>query len=156
MIPNKCRNLIDFNVIMPLAFMIFALTYYIDVMDKRYVGRLLPQICCVVMIVLLARILFVNVKKRLASDEVRDKIVDEKGRMLLIFIAMLFLYYYAILLIGYIYATLLYIPVTMFALGYRNKKVALLTTVVFVAVIYAFFVGGFNFVLPQGSLIQGL
>jgi hypothetical protein len=153
---KKWKNLIDYEVIMPLVFMLFAITYYVDVMDKRYVGRVMPQIVCVLMIILLARILFMAVRKKLALDQERGQIFDKNARTLLVFVAMLFLYYYVILLIGYVYATLIYIPATMLALGYRKKMVIAMSTILFLGVIYLFFVVGFNFVLPQGSLITGL
>jgi hypothetical protein len=156
MFSKKWKNLIDYEVIMPLVFMIFAVTYYIDVMDKRYVGRIMPQIACVIMIVLLARILFNAVRKKLALDQERGQIFDKNARTLLVFVAMLFLYYYVILLIGYVYATLIYIPTTMLALGYKKKMVIVTSTVLFLGFIYLFFVVGFNFVLPQGSFITGL
>jgi hypothetical protein len=156
MLSKKWKNLIDYEVIMPLVFMIFAVTYYIDVMDKRYVGRILPQIVCVIMIILLARILIVSIRKKLALDQERGQIFDKHARTLLVFVAMLFLYYYVILLIGYVYATLIYIPTTMLALGYKKKMVIVISTILFLGIIYLFFVVGFNFVLPQGSLITGL
>ena len=55
---------VEISLILMLSCLAYdlCLTYYIDVMDKRYVGQPLPQICCVVMNACW-RILFVNVKE---------------------------------------------------------------------------------------------
>ncbi|PKM89449.1 MAG: hypothetical protein CVU87_05415 [Firmicutes bacterium HGW-Firmicutes-12] len=165
---EKLKKLIDYEVIMPAIMIIFALSYFINVSDNPRTGRLFPQIICIIMLLLLVRIIIVNIKSKLISEtgsvEVTGveetvkskKFTERKGLVLFTFIVMMFLYYLAILLVGYIYATFIFVVTSMLVLGYKNKKVILLVTVIFLLVIYVFFVLGFHFVLPQGSLIKGL
>lgn len=163
---EKLKKLINFEVIMPVIMFIFALTYFLDMSDKPMTGRLFPQVVCVVLLLLLARVMIVNIAKKLASEtravEVaavkaeKVKFSERKGLELFTFIAMMFIYYFAILLVGYVYSTFVFVIASMLVLGYKNKKAILLVSVIFLLVIYVFFVLGFHFVLPQGSFIKGL
>ena len=164
---EKLKKLVDYEVIMPVILFIFALTYLIDVSDNPRIGRLFPQVVCIVMLLLLARMIIVSIMKKLASETravevtgvekaAKRRFLERTGLMVFTFIIMLFLYYLAILLIGYVYSTFVFTVTTMIVFGYRKMKVVLLVSVIFLLVIYAFFVLGFDFVLPQGYLIKGL
>lgn len=164
--PGKLKKLVDYEIIMPVIMFIFALTYLIDVSDKPRTGRLFPEIICIVMLLLLARLVVVNIVKKIKSTAEDVEVADEgkaaklpfserKGWRLLTFIVMMFLYYLAILLVGYFYSTFLFTVSTMLVLGYKRKFVILTVSVLFLVMIYVFFVLGFHFVLPQGLLFEG-
>ncbi len=164
---EKLKKLVDFEVIMPVVLFVFALTYLMDVSGNPRAGRLFPQIVCIVMLLLLVRMLIVSIRKRLATatraveatggeNAAKRRFSERTGLVVFTFMVMLFLYYLAILLVGYVYSTFVFTVTTMLVLGYRKMKVVLLASVIFLLVIYAFFVLGFNFVLPQGYLIKGL
>ena len=164
---EKLKKLVDYEVIMPVIIFIFGLTYLIDVSDNPRTGRLFPQLVCILMLLLLARMIIVSIMKKLASatgvvevigveKAAKTRFLERTGLMVFTFIIMLFLYYLAILLVGYVVSTFVFTVTTMLVLGYRKKKVVLLVSVIFLLVIYVFFVLGFDFVLPQGYLIKGL
>lgn len=165
-LPEKLKKLVDYEVIMPVIMFIFALTYLIDVSDNLRTGRLFPQLVCIIMLLLLARIIIVNIMRKLVSETgavevtgvgkaVKSRFIERKGLVLFTFIVMLFLYYLAILLVGYVYSTFVFTVTAMLVLGYKEKKVVLLVSVIFLLVIYVVFVLGFDFVLPQGYFIKG-
>ena len=164
---EKLKKLVDYEVIMPVILFIFALTYLIDVSGNPRTGRLFPQLVCILMLLLLARMIIVSIMKKLASETgtvkakgvekaTKSEFIERIGLVRFTFIVMLFLYYLAILLIGYVYSTFVFTVTTMIVFGYRKMKVVLLVSVIFLLVIYVFFVLGFDFVLPQGYLIKGL
>jgi len=164
---EKLKKLVDYEVIMPVIIFIFGLTYFIDVSDNPRTGRLFPQLVCILMLLLLARMIIVSIMKKLASATgavevtgleraAKRRFLERTGLMVFTFIIMLFLYYLAILLVGYVVSTFVFTVTTMLVLGYKKKKVVLVVSVISLLVIYVFFVLGFNFVLPQGYFIKGL
>ena len=164
---EKLKKLVDYEVIMPVIIFIFALTYLMDVSGNPRTGRLFPQVVCIVMLLLLARMIIVSIMKKLASETraievtgvekaAKSGFIERIGLVRFTFIVMLFLYYLAILLVGYVYSTFVFTVTTMLVLGYKKKKVVLLVSVIFLLVMYVFFVLGFNFVLPQGYFMKGL
>ena len=159
---QKLKRWVDYEIIMPLVMFVFAVTFYLDVRNKPRFGRLFPQLICIILIALLIYVLVKTIMKKFKEENViapeyppaKQKLSKSIGMKRLIFTVMMFLYYIGIRLIGYMLATFVFMVASMAVLGYRKKLVIFMASVIFLSVVYAFFVGGFDFVLPQGSLLK--
>ena len=169
---QKWKRWVDLELIMPLLMLALAIAFFIDVNDQPRFGRLFPQAVSVLLVVFLARSIILDIMKKLKIEKAfaaqaaekseiaepedtqpkKRKISEYPDLMRLIFIIMLFIYYQGIIMLGYMLSTAIFMVVTMVVLGYRKWLAILLTTAVFMLVVHGFFVEGFNFVLPRGTL----
>jgi putative tricarboxylic transport membrane protein len=155
------RALADTEIVMLLVMFVFVVAFIIDVRDNPRAGRLFPSYLGLVTLILLSIESVITFRKRKrASLEAAPrpaepvKEADRRGpaNIVVKFVLLIFLYYLAILAIGYLYASFLFLVVTMWMLGIRKKMVILAITVGTLAAIYIVFVWGFTFLLPGGQL----
>ena len=155
------KALADYEVVMLLVMFVFVAAFIIDVRDNPRAGRLFPTYVGLVTLILLAveSVVTFRRRKRVALEAAPRPVesVKEAGRrgaanIVAKFVLLIFLYYLAILAVGYLYASFLFLVVTMWILGIKNKMVILAITVGTLATIYMVFVWGFTFLLPSGAL----
>jgi putative tricarboxylic transport membrane protein len=155
------RAMADTEVVMLLVMFVFVAAFIIDVRDNPRAGRLFPTYVGLVTFLLLAIESVITFRKRkraaLEAAPRPAEPIKEAGRLraaniVAKFVLLIFFYYLAILAIGYLYASFLFLMGTMWLLGIRKKMVILAITVGTLAVIYMVFVWGFTFVLPSGEL----
>jgi putative tricarboxylic transport membrane protein len=155
------RAMADTEVVMLLVMFVFVAAFIIDVRDNPRAGRLFPTYVGLVTFLLLAIESVITFRKRkraaLEAAPRPAEPIKEAGRLraaniVAKFVLLIFFYYLAILAIGYVYASFLFLMGTMWLLGIRKKMVILAITVGTLAVIYMVFVWGFTFVLPSGEL----
>jgi putative tricarboxylic transport membrane protein len=155
------RTLADTEVVMLVVMFVFVVAFIIDVRDNPRAGRLFPTYVGLVTFILLAIESLITFRKRKrASLEAAPRPAEPikragqrgAGNIVAKFVLLIFLYYLAILAIGYLYASFLFLVVTMWMLGIRKKMVLLAIAVGTLAAIYIVFVWGFTFVLPTGEL----
>lgn len=154
------KALDDTEVVMLVVMFVFVVAFIIDVRNNPRAGRLFPTYVGLVTLILLAIesvITFRRRKKTAVEAASRPaepaKAAGRQGAANIVakFVLIVFLYYLAILGIGYLYASFLFLVVTMWMLGIRKKMVILAITVGTLAVIYIVFVWGFTFLLPDGK-----
>jgi putative tricarboxylic transport membrane protein len=155
------RALGDTEVVMLLVMFVFVVAFIIDVRDNPRAGRLFPTYVGLVTFILLAIESLITFRKRKrASLEATPRPAEPikragqrgTGNIVVRFVVLTFLYYLAILAVGYLYASFLFLVVTMWLLGIRKKMMILAIAVGTLAAIYMVFVWGFTFVLPSGEL----
>ena len=155
------RALADTEVVMLLVMFVFVVAFIIDVRDNPRAGRLFPTYVGLVTFILLAVESVITLRKRKrAALEAAPRPVEsanQAGRrgatnIVAKFVLLIFLYYLAILAIGYVWASFLFLVVIMWMLGIRKKFVILAVTVGTLAAIYIVFVWGFSFLLPGSQL----
>lgn len=155
------KALADYEVVMLLVMFVFVVAFMIDVRDNPRAGRLFPFYVGVVTLVLLAIESMITFRRRKSvalEAAPRPTTPGERtpprrsANIVAKFVLITFLYYLAILGIGYLYASFLFLVVTMWMLGIRKKMVILAITVGTLAAIYLVFVWGFTFLLPSGTL----
>lgn len=155
------RALADSEVVMLLVMFVFVVAFIIDVRDNPRAGRLFPTYVGLVTFILLAieSVITFRKRKRVALEAAPQPVEPVKGaspreaaNIVAKFVLIIFLYYLAILAIGYLYASFLFLVITMWMLGIRKKMVILAITFGTLAVIYMVFVWGFTFLLPSGKL----
>jgi len=146
---------------MLLVMFVFVVAFIIDVRDNPRAGRLFPTYVGLVTFILLAieSVITFRKRKRVALEAAPQPVEPVKGaspreaaNIVAKFVLIIFLYYLAILAIGYLYASFLFLVITMWMLGIRKKMVILAITFGTLAVIYMVFVWGFTFLLPSGKL----
>ncbi|EKD41021.1 MAG: hypothetical protein ACD_74C00079G0002 [uncultured bacterium] len=152
----------DYEVLMLVVMSIFAVAFMINVKDNPRAGRLFPTYIGLATLCLIAvESVILFRKKRKAPLEAKDTLPDQERRedigqhrpgLVPKFVALIFLYYLAILLMGYLYATFLFLVLIMWFLGIKSKVEILLISVGTLAVIYVVFILGFQFILPSGEL----
>jgi putative tricarboxylic transport membrane protein len=155
------RTLADTEVVMLVVMFVFVVAFIIDVRDNPRAGRLFPTYVGLVTFILLAIESLITFRKRKRASleagprpEEPVKVAGPRGKANIVvkFVLLIFLYYLAIWAIGYLYASFLFLLITMWMLGIRKKMVILAIAVGTLAVIYVLFVWGFTFVLPSGEL----
>ena len=151
----------DYEVLMLVVMFIFVVSFMINVKDNPRASRLFPIYIGLVLICLMTvQSVITFRKKRKAILESKDILPDNKKKdvgwhrpgLVAKFVALIFLYYLAILMIGYLYASFLFLVMTMWLLGVKSKVEILLISVGTLAIIYAVFAWGFRFILPAGQL----
>jgi hypothetical protein len=154
------RALGDYEILMLVVMFIFAFAFIVNVQDNPRAGRLFPTYIGFVTLGLIAiEAIILFRKKRNAARESGavstpgegDDLSGQKG-IVAKFVVLIFLYYLAILGIGYYLASLLFLAIIMYVLGIRSKIEILLITLGTLAVVYAVFAWGFGFLLPAGLL----
>ncbi len=92
--------------------------------------------------------------KSLMSTDVKKIILTKNPKHFYTLIIAITLYIILLPLIGFFISTALFLPITMIALGYRNKKLILLSTVFVLIFIYILFVSIFEVPLPELTIFQ--
>jgi hypothetical protein len=154
------RALGDYEVLMLVVMAIFAFAFIVNVQDNPRAGRLFPTYIGMVTLALIAIESIVIFRKKrkaaresdaLSAPERGDGVSGQKG-LVAKFIASTFLYYLAILGIGYYLASVVFLAIIMYILGIKSKLEILLITLGTMAVLYVVFAWGFGFILPTGFL----
>lgn len=68
-------------------------------------------------------------------------------------VAILIIYAIALNYLGFFAATIFYLPITMYLMGYRNYKIIIFSSVFLLALVYVVFVQFFSVPLPEGILM---
>jgi putative tricarboxylic transport membrane protein len=155
------KALADSEIVMLLVMFVFVVAFIINVRDNPRAGRLFPTYVGLVTFILLAieSVITFRKRKRVALEAAPQPVEPVKGasprgaaNIVAKFVLIIFLYYLAILAIGYLYASFLFLVITMWMLGIRKKMMILAITFGTLVVIYMVFVWGFTFLLPSGKL----
>jgi len=79
-------------------------------------------------------------EKRLEKEIIINKIsLSTETKKNIFFIAFLFIYLFSIKFLGFLISTVLFLIITMYFLGIRNKKILFLFPIIFIIIIFLFF-----------------
>jgi hypothetical protein len=148
--------LADHEVLMLVVMAVFAAAFVINVQDNPRAGRLFPTVIGLITLGLIAvesAVVFRNRKRGQAETGTSETEGTRPPKGLVLkFVALIFLYYLAILLTGYLFASFLFSVLIMWFLGIESKVEILLVSLGTVIALYLIFVWGFSFILPAGTL----
>jgi putative tricarboxylic transport membrane protein len=85
-------------------------------------------------------------------SEVKIKNFVEEPKKFVLLIISLLSYVFVLDKIGFIVATMIFLPVTMFFMGYQNKKKSVIIAIGITLFVYILFVKLFEIQLPEASL----
>lgn len=147
------------DIILPAVIMGVCTWVFFTADGYRKEARMFPQVVAGItailclMLIIKSSISLIRAK-RSASEKQEGKSTEAIVRFWHAIVGVL-LYPAFIILLGFIPATLIYLPTSMWLFGYRNKKVILLVTILLTAFMYVLFGVILSVKLPVGLLFGG-
>jgi hypothetical protein len=145
------------------AIVVFAAGLFFFILSGSYpaTAALFPRIVAAVMMVSAALLFAKSIWRpsaagtTLSSGEGEvERMSPEGARRVAIAIGLTLIYVVAIVPIGFLTASVLYIPATAYILGLRSHMLVWITTIIFVAAIYYLFEAVFHTPLPPDLIRQ--
>jgi len=147
------------DILLPGAVMAVCAGIYLTASGYRREARLFPQVIAGITAVLCLLLIIKNCIYQLNTRKIGLEVKKEKDpgsiKRFLYVVGGVLLYPALIIGIGVVPATLIYLSTSMWLLGYKNKKVILLISVVLTAFMYVLFGTILSVKLPFGLLFGG-
>ena len=150
------------NEVLAIAVILtFVLVFMFDVWDNPISGRIFPLIIGSIVLMLLVLQSVVVFKTDTeetegTSSKTQNTVNKEslkESRASLVLIGLMLMYVLGIYTIGFLGSTFLFLIITMWTLGFRNKLIIMIIALLTLASVYLIFVVGFNFILPKGIFL---
>ncbi|MBW2154049.1 MAG: tripartite tricarboxylate transporter TctB family protein [Deltaproteobacteria bacterium] len=152
---NWRRQLVNFEIMMPIIMMIFVVVFIVDVYDLPKIAKRTPSLVGLITLVLLLIQTSISIAQNLKDNEKKEKNATEaslkKNKVLYLLLIML-LYNAAIYFFGFLSSTIVMMVITMRAIGEKSLVRISLVSGMFLIVFYFVFVKFFRLKPPEGVL----
>ncbi|MBS9781443.1 MAG: tripartite tricarboxylate transporter TctB family protein [Gammaproteobacteria bacterium] len=147
----KAKNI---NIILSLSFVILAIALYQSVGKLSSSSIVTTGIYIKFLAISLGIAGILDIVRCFFVVENKKIVFTENPKRFIALVALLTMYVGLMGYFGFVISTLIFLPLTMFAMGYRKIGYSLIYSVMIVAFVYVLFVQVFDIPLPELTLFQ--
>lgn len=139
------------NILLVFCFLLFLVFLINTFQMKDASSFMLPRMLCIFGLAVIAIMIISAVFKANTGEKSKNEVSDQKGGLVIGYsIAFVAVYFFMANVLGFILTTCLAIILFSYIMGYQNKKIALLFSMVIPLVLHLAFVSLLKASLPSG------